>query len=145
MQSVDIIERVRVWLMGCEAIDPAKRFGVDWLGDEPGEYALAMAPSPLKWRENLLGQRQLADDQEADFVFAVREAYGADAGDNLTNLALCQAVAGWIAAQNAAGAFPDWGDATVTGVMPTLIGTPAAFGADSARYEVRFRVSYRTH
>lgn len=145
MDIMDIMEIIMEWLRGCGVIDPGKRFGVDWLGDEPGALALAMAPSPLKWRENLLGERCLDDAQAMDFIFAVRSDYGADPAQNLANLALCQAVATWIAERNAAGDFPEWEGVVVTGVTPTLIGTPEAFGAGSARYEVRFRMDYRVN
>ena len=52
------------------------------------------------------------------------------------------AVADWIAAQNAAGAFPEWEGGSVTGVTPTLTGAPVACGAGAARYQIQIRVTY---
>ena len=59
MPDVSNAQRLRSWMFGCTAIDEAKRFGVDYLGDEPTEYALITVPSTLKWKENILGERKL--------------------------------------------------------------------------------------
>ena len=131
MAGVSNAEHLRDWLTGCGAIDPAKRFGVDWLGAEPGGYALVTVPSPLRWRENVLGECRPEPEQVQDFLFAARESCGADAAGNLANLALCRDVADWISAQNVAQAFPRWEGSEVTGVTPTLTGAPLAFGAGS--------------
>ena len=144
MSETSNAERLRAWLFGCEAIDATKRFGVDYLGDEPTQYALITVPSALKWHENILGQRRLADEQAQNFVFASRECYGADAAQNLANLAFYQAVTRWIMAQNEARAFPAWEGGEVSGVEPTLTGGPVACGAGAAKYQIRIRVSYRT-
>ena len=135
-------ERLRRWLFNCEAIDATKRFGVDYLGDEPTEYALITAPSALKWRENILGERKLKGEQAQSFIFASQEYYGADVGQNLQNLAFYEAVMNWIMAQNAAQAFPEWEGGSVTSVTPTLTGAPVAYGAGAARYQIQIKVSY---
>ena len=144
MSSASNAERLRQWLFGCEAIDAGKRFGVDYLGDEPVEYALITVPSSLGWAENILGERKLKSEQAQSFLFASEEHYGADADQNLQNLAFYQGVMNWIVARNAAQDFPEWEGGTVTGVTPTLTGAPIAYGAGAARYQIQIKVSYRT-
>lgn len=144
MSEISNAQRLRQWLLGCEAIDPGKRFGVDWLGDDGEEYALLTAPSPLRWRENVLGQRRLLEEQEQVFHLVTRAHWGAGAEGSLDNLASCQAVVRWIMERNAAGDFPQWEGGEVIGVTPTLTGAPIAYGAGTARYQIQIKVIYRT-
>ena len=143
MPDISNAQRLRTWLFGCEAIDAGKRFGVDYLGDEPTEYALITVPSTLKWKENILGERKLKNEQEQNFIFASQEYYGADVAQNLQNLAFYQAVMNWVIAQNAAQIFPEWEGGVVTGITPTLTGGPIAYGAGVARYQIQLRVDYK--
>lgn len=143
MPDISNAQRLRTWLFGCEAIDAGKRFGVDYLGDEPTEYALITVPSTLKWKENILGERKLKNEQEQNFIFASQEYYGADVAQNLQNLAFYQAVMNWVIAQNAAQVFPEWEGGVVTGITPTLTGGPIAYGAGVARYQIQLRVDYK--
>ena len=143
MDIMDIMEIIMEWLRGCGVIDPGKRFGVDWLGDEPAEYALITVPSGLRWTENIVGQRRLKGEQAQDFIFAVQAFYGADTPRSLENLAFCQAVTDWIVDRNAARDFPEWEGGVVTGVMPTLTGAPVAWGTGAARYQIQIRVTYK--
>ena len=143
MAGISNAEHLRQWLLGCGAIDRTKRFGVDWLGDGGDGYALVTEPSPLKWKANVLGECRPEAEQAQDFLFEARACYGADAAQNLANLALCQDVMNWIVARNAARVFPRWEGGVVTGVMPTLTGAPIAFGAGNARYQIHIRVNYR--
>jgi len=145
MPEISNAEHLRQWLFGCEAIDDTKRFGVDYLGDEPTEYALITVPSGLKWTENIVGERKLRGEQEQSFIFASQEHYGADVARNLQNLAFCQTVMSWIMARNAAQDFPEWEGGTVTGVVPTLTGAPIAFGAGAARYQIQLKVTYKVN
>ena len=137
-------ERLRAWLMGCPAIDPTKRFGLDDLGESPPQYALMTVPSALKWRGNILGQQVAAPEQVERFFFASREFWGSDAVQGLESLRFYRAVTDWIAAQNAAGAFPAWAGGVVTGIVPTLTASPVDYGAGTARYEIQIDVNYRT-
>ena len=143
MAGISNAEHLRQWLLGCGAIDGTKRFGVDWLGDGADGYALVTKPSPLRWKENVLGECRPAAEQAQDFLFEAQACYGADAAQNLANLALCQDVMNWIVARNAARDFPRWEGGVVIGVTPTLTGAPIAFGAGSARYQIQIRVNYR--
>ena len=135
--------RLRQWLMGCGAIGAGARFGVDWLGDEGVDCALITVPSPLKWRENVLGERRLEREQVQDFLFAARLRFGADTDENLDNLARLQGVADWIVDRNAAGDFPRWIGGEVTGITPTLAPAPVEGGAGTARYQIQIRVNYK--
>ena len=143
MPEISNAGHLRRWLLRCEALDASKRFGVDYLGDEPTEYALVTAPSGLKWRENILGEWKPLPEQEQSFILAAREPHGADAARNLDNLAACQAVMNWIMERNAARDFPEWEGGTVTGVTPTLADAPVAFGAGSAIYRIQLKVNYK--
>jgi hypothetical protein len=143
MAGISNAEHLRQWLLGCGAIDGTKRFGVDWLGDGAYGYALFTVPSPLRWKENVLGECRPAVEQAQDFLFEVQACYGADAAQNLANLALCQDVMNWIVTRNEARDFPRWEGGVVTGITPTLTGAPIAFRTGRARYQIQIRVNYR--
>ena len=144
MQRIDNAGALRAWLRGCPAIDPARPFGVDHLTPGAGGYALCAAAGELKMRENILGRVEPLSKQTQDYLFAVRGDNGADAAGGLESLALLQAVAAWIRAQNAAGNLPARGDGRVTAALPVAYGAAVDFGADTARYQMRIRVFYET-
>ena len=47
---------LRQWLRGCPELDGRRSFGVDWLSDVPGSWALCSAAPPAE-RRNILGGR----------------------------------------------------------------------------------------
>ena len=133
---------LREWLRQCPAIAGGRRFGADYLAD--GEsYALDTEPSPIRFRENILGEYAPESRQEQSFAFASREPYGADFRQNVDNLGFFSDVADWIMEQNAARNFPEWEGGEVTAVVPALSAHPSSTGSAYARYQMQIRVIYR--
>lgn len=133
---------VRTWLRQCSAIERARVFGADYLG-EAESYSLDVVPTALKYRENILGDNELVQTQEQNFVFASRELYGDQFQQNLSNLAFFQAVSAWIIEQNNARNFPDWEGGAVKSIVPTLSAYPISMGSAFARYQIQIKVTYR--
>lgn len=133
---------VRAWLRRCPAIEQARPFGADYLAEDDS-YSLDVTPTALRYRENILGEMALREKQEQSFVFASRDAYGADARQNLENLGVMQQVAAWIIERNNARDFPDWAGGEVLAIVPTLSACPIAMGSASARYQIQIKVTYR--
>ena len=133
---------MRTWLRTCPDVYRARAFGADYLAD--GEsYSLDVTPTALKYMKNILGEDLLLEEQEQNFVFASREAYGADYQQNLDNLAFFQAVAKWVIDQNNARNFPEWEGGEVVAIVPTLTAFPIAMGSAFARYQIQIKVTYR--
>ena len=78
-------QHLRKWLMGCPEIVKQNRFHVDYLSDNPTEYALFAQPSTIAYTENVLGERVPKPRQVVNFVFATKDVYGADERQNLAN------------------------------------------------------------
>ncbi len=137
-------ERLRDWLRQCPSFEAGARFGVDYLGSEPVQYALLSEASPLNYRENILGERKAERRQAQNFRLDARLPYGTDSGRNAGNLAALQGVARWILARSAAGNLPEWEGGRVRAILPALTGAPVEYGAKDARYRIQLRVLYET-
>lgn len=141
--SVNNTESLRSWFRECPAISGQNRFRADYLAEAATEYAVFSVPSTLKYHENILGERVLNDDQTQNFIFASKEVYGADAQQNLANLAFYQDVVNWIIEKNAAQEFPEWDGGRVRAILPTLTAYPAQVGSNVAKYQIQIRIDYR--
>ena len=133
---------MRVWLRGCPSVERGRLFGADYLADDES-YSLDVTPTALQYRENILGEMVLRENQEQNFVFASRDPYGAEFQQNLDNLGVMQDVSAWIIEQNNARNFPQWEGGEVTAIVPTLSAYPIAMGSAYARYQMQIKVSYR--
>lgn len=149
-QASSNAERLRAWFRSCPAILDANRFRVDYLAENPTEYAIYAVPSTLRYHENILGNEVLDDVQVQNFIFASKESYGADIQQNLANLGFYDAVVSWILEQNNARNFPDWEvdypeweNARIKSIVPTLTAYVAQAGADAAKYQIQLRITYR--
>ena len=116
---------------------------MNFLDENPTEYALYAVPSSIRYTENVLGEEIPADEQTLNFVFAPQESYGADTQQNLDSMEFYEAVTGWIQAQNVLRRLPEIPGGTVKSVVPTLTAYPAAVGADTAKYQIQLRITYR--
>ena len=133
---------LRVWLRQCPAVERGRLFGADYLADDES-YSLDVTPTALQYRENILGEMVLRENQEQNFVFASRDPYGPEFQQNLDNLGVMQEVSAWIIEQNNARNFPQWEGGEVTAIVPTLSAYPIAMGSAYARYQMQIKVSYR--
>ena len=143
MPELNSTNQVREWLNSCPAISKANRFRIDYLAENATEYALYSVPSPLVYKENVLGEYVLNDDQTLNFIFASREAYGADIQQNLENLAFYEEVIAWIIEQNNLHSFPLISEGRVRSIVPTLTPFVVDGGTDAARYQIQIRMTYR--
>lgn len=143
MPAVNNIESLREWFRTCPALSPCNRFQVDYLAENPTEYAIYAVPSTISYRENVLGEEIPADIQTLNFIFASKESYGADVVQNLATLGFYEDVVLWILEQNNHRNFPRINDGTVRSIVPTLTAYPAEIGSETAKYQIQIRMTYR--
>lgn len=108
-------EGIRRWFRQCPLLSKNKRFGADYLGENPTEYAIYASPSTLTYHENILGDYVLDDKQTQNYIFATRENFGADVKQNSDNLAINTNLR-WIRGQ---------------------------CGNNSAKYQIQIQITYR--
>lgn len=78
MPDINNTEALRDWFRTCPVIQKGNRFRVDYVAENPTEYAIYAVPSTLRYHENILGEEVLDDIQTQNFIFASKEHYGAD-------------------------------------------------------------------
>lgn len=141
--EVNNAEQLRQWFRGCPAIAQSNRFRMDYLAENPTEYALYAVPSQLNYRENVLGEEIPTDIQTLNYIFASKESYGADVEQNLANLGFYDEIVAWILLQNAQRNFPTINEGRIKSIVPTLTAYPIEIGSDAARYQIQLRITYR--
>jgi len=141
--AVNTTENIRNWFRACPAVAKGNRFRVDYLGDDPTEYAIFAVPSQLNSRTDILGNVAFDPKQTLNFIFASRSAYGADVLQNLENLGFFDEVRDWIYEQNKKKNFPVIREGAVESVTPTLTQYVMAPGTDAARYQIQCKITYR--
>lgn len=143
MSESNTMVSLRAWLRTCPAIAQTQRFGVDYMREDAGQYALYAAPSTIATRENVLGEEIPQKNQTLNFTFASRVPFGADSIQNAENLAFFQAVTEWIIQQNNERNFPEIAEGRVRSIVPTLTAYAAEAGDDTAMYQIQIRLNYR--
>lgn len=143
MPVLNNTEQLRRWFRSCPAISQSNRFRIDYLADNPTEYAIYAVPTTINYRENVLGEEVPTDIQTLNFIFASKESYGADVQQNLANLGFYDAVVAWVTEQNAIRNFPQITGGKVKSIVPTLTAYLAEVGSDSAKYQIQLKLTYR--
>ncbi|MDD7730056.1 MAG: hypothetical protein PUK34_10680 [Clostridia bacterium] len=143
MPELNNTEQLRAWFRTCPAIESGNRFRVDYLSENPTEYAIYAVPSPINYKENVLGEEIPLPIQTLNFIFASKESYGADVQQNLANLGFYDAVVTWILEQNALRNFPTINEGRVKSIVPTLTAYPAQIGSSAAKYQIQLKLTYR--
>lgn len=143
MPELNNIEQLRAWFRTCPAIESGNRFRVDYLSENPTEYAIYAVPSAINYKENVLGEEIPLPIQTLNFIFASKESYGADVQQNLANLGFYDAVVTWILEQNALRNFPTVNEGRVKSIVPTLTAYPAQIGSSAAKYQIQLKLTYR--
>lgn len=143
MPTINNVKHLRRWFRGCPALSANNRFRVDYLAEEPTEYALFSVPTTINYRENVLGEAIPTDIQTLNFIFASKEAFGADEQQNLQNYGFYQDVVDWIILQNTARNLPRINEGRVLSVAPTLTQYVSEAGASSAKYQIQLKMTYR--
>ncbi len=141
--EVNNAEQLRLWFRGCPAIADGNRFRVDYLAENPTEYAIYAVPSQLNYKENVLGEEIPLPVQTINYIFASKESYGADVEQNLANLGFYDEIVAWIMEQNAQRNFPSMNGGRIRSIVPTLTAYPIEVGSDAARYQIQLRVTYK--
>ena len=141
--EVNNAEQLREWFKSCPALAPGNRFRIDYLAEDPTEYAIYAVPSQLNYRENVLGEEIPLPVQTVNYIFASKESYGADVEQNLANLGFYDEVVAWIIEQNVQRNFPTINEGRVKSIVPTLTAYPVQIGSDSAKYQIQLRMTYR--
>ena len=142
-QELNNAEQLRNWFRACPALATGNRFRVDYLAENPTEYALYAVPSQLNYQENVLGEEIPLPTQTINYIFASKESYGADVEQNLANLGFYDEVVAWILLQNARRNFPNINEGRVKSIVPTLTAYPIEVGSDAARYQIQLKIMYR--
>ena len=143
MLDVNNNESLRLWFRQCPTINSKKRFRVDYLAENPTEYAIYTVPSQLVYHENILGDNVPNDIQTLNFIFASKESYGADIQQNLANLGFYDEIVLWVLEQNAEQNFPQINEGVVKSIVPTLTAYPVSVGSDAAKYQIQLKMTYR--
>ena len=123
-QELSNAEHLRNWFRTCPALAEGNRFRVDYLAENPTEYALYAVPSQINYRENVLGEEIPLPVQTINYIFASKESYGADVEQNLANLGFYDEVVAWILVQNMQRNFPAINEGRVKSIVPTLTAYP---------------------
>ncbi len=142
-QEFNDIEQLRQWFMDCPTLTDEHRFRVDYLAENPTEYAIYAVPSQIAYRENVLGEEVPLDIQTVNFIFASKESYGPDVQQNLANHGFYAEIIDWILEQNRKRKFPTINEGPIKSIVPTLTPYPAEIGSDAAKYQIQLKIKYR--
>lgn len=143
MPEVNSTEALRAWFRKCPLLDPGSRFLVDYLGEQPLEYAIYSSPSTISYHRNVLGEEIPDDVQTVNYIFAAKASYGSEVLTNLANLGFFESVCAWIIEQNNARNFPLIREGEAQSILPTLSAYPSELGSDAAKYQIQLKISYR--
>lgn len=143
MAQINTTENLRKWIRSCPAVDRSLRFDVDFMTDDPVQYALWQSPSAISYKTDILGNVYLADIQELNYIFQALFHHSKDVAQNLGNLDFFADFISWINRQNLKRSFPEIEEGTVLSITPTL--SPYVYDADSdtGRYQIQLRMRYR--
>ena len=142
-QVLNNAEQLRRWFRECPALAEGSRFRMDYLAENPTEYALYAVPSQINYRENILGEEVPTNVQSINYIFASKESYGADVAQNLANLGFYDEVVMWVLAQNEKRNFPKINEGRIKSIVPTLTAYPIQTGSDAAKYQIQLKITYR--
>lgn len=138
-----IADALRDWFRSCPAVKKGNRFGLDYMAADPTEYAIYMSPSPLDTYIDITGDVQVRPVQTVNFVFASRESHSSDVLQSLANHGFYDEVIAWIISQNKTKAFPQIDGGRVLSIMPSLTQYLFEAGANSGRYQISCKLTYR--
>ena len=142
-QEYNNTEELRKWFRQCPVLSEKNRFRVNYLSEDPTEYAIFASPSSIRTHENVLGENIPDDIQTINFIFASKETYGADVQQNLAAMGFYDEVIAWVMAQNVVRNFPHINEGIVKSVVPTLTTYLVQPGTDAAKYQINLKMTYR--
>lgn len=136
-------EGIREWFRQCPALAKKSRFGVDFLSEQPTEYAVYMTPSSIRSSTDLFGNVYVDTVQEQNFIFASRNKHSADVLQALANHGFYDSVINWIIEQNGKKNFPKIDGGEVMSILPSLTQYLFEAGANTGRYQISCKMKYR--
>lgn len=134
---------LRDWLRECPAILNINRFGVDFSGKDPTEYAIYSVPTTLRYKTDICGDVYFDSVQELNYIFACQFPFPIDVLQALENLGFFNDVMEWIYQQNMRKAFPEIAEGPVISIMPTLTPFMPSSTANAGRYQIQLKIKYR--
>ena len=138
-----IAEALREWFRSCEAVSRDRKFNVDYLPSNPTEYAIYMSPSQINSFTDITGEVHIRPIQSVNFIFASRNAYSASVLNNLANLGFYDEIIDWIIKQSKNKNFPEIEEGTIISIVPSLTQYLFEANADSGRYQIQCKLTYR--
>ena len=136
-----VAEALRNWFLQCEVLQDSKLVGVDYLAQNPDNFAIILQTSQLMTSTDILGNVYLNDIQVQEFSVSNTNAYGAEALQNLKNLGILDQVVEWMIEQNNAHQLPNFPGAI--SCLPTT--APMLYMAEGDRgfYQINGQLKYR--
>lgn len=132
-----IIEGVTNYFLACPLLQ-AGVFRVDALGDKPQEYVIETGIFDPIIEEYIDG----SSDRRYQFNFGSREFYSMDRLQNIANSTFYEELAGWVEAQDRAGAFPE----LPTGMHPEKLSVlSSGYMFDESMRNARYQIQLELH
>lgn len=136
---MSIIEALRTWFAGCPLLKDGL-LNVEYLGAEGVEYTIDADQPTEPVLKNYTSGSSL---RQFPFVFASREAYGADTLQNIANSGFYEELAAWVERQSNAGNLPELGEYRTPQYIDVLSnGYPFDTGDSTARYQIAMNFVY---
>lgn len=131
-----MIEKIRQYLIDNQIIDEGLRINVDFLGENPTEFALE--PIPV----NPILERYLNGSSLRQFQFQLLSCndYGADVFQNIANSTYYENLYNLIESNNEKGILPDIKG--IDSIECLNSGGILDAGTNTARYSIQMRITY---
>lgn len=115
-------------------------FNFDYLGVEPVEYTIETVPTEPVFKRYVDG----SSVRQYPFVFASREAFGANVWSNLDTSQFYEDLATWVETQSNLRNLPEFGDGLRESLSLEVTSSGYVFqeDADNARYQIQLVLKY---
>lgn len=135
-----IMGQIRELIKTCPHIESyAEGIGVDHLAEEPDCYAVESVPSEPVLKRYINGDTE----RQHSFVFASRDAFGADVRKNIENIGFFQLFADWLDEVSRNENFIDLGkDKTPKKIEAVTTGYVYDVTPSKAKYQIECRLIY---
>lgn len=136
-----IAEALRNWFLDCEVLRNSRVLGIDYLSQNPDNFAIILENSELSTSTDVLGNTYLNPIQTQSFSLTNTNAYGAEALQNIRNLGILDQVVDWMLEQNNMHNLPAFPGAL--SCLPTT--APVLYTAEGDRgfYQINGNLKYK--
>lgn len=140
-EESQVAKALRDWFLGCAVLQNSRLVGVDYLAQNPDNFAVILQTSELMTSTDILGNVYLNDIQTQAFSLSNTNAYGAEALQNLKNLGILDQIVDWMIEKNNAHELPNFPGAI--SCLPTT--APMLYMAEGDRgfYQINGQLKYR--